>query len=66
VSFGDQPPADPARLERVLPITGQAAELWLIDQTRRGWRTRRRFPFGGRHQASTDPRSSGAGAGPAG
>ena len=47
VAFGDQPPADPAGLERVLPIAVQATELWLIEETRRGWRTRRRVPLGG-------------------
>ncbi|MGH3303623.1 MAG: 2'-5' RNA ligase family protein [Streptosporangiaceae bacterium] len=45
VAFGDAP-ADPADLERGLPIVTSANELWLLDQTPRGWRTRRRFPFG--------------------
>jgi hypothetical protein len=40
VAFGDDPPAD---LERVLPIVTRASERWLLDQTPRGWRTRRRF-----------------------
>lgn len=48
VAFGDQPPADPAGLERRLPIRTRAQELWLIEQTARGWRTRRRFPLGAR------------------
>lgn len=46
VAFGDEPPADPADLERGLPIVTRASELWLLDQTPRGWRTRRRFPLG--------------------
>lgn len=49
VAFGDRPPADPDGLERALPISVQATELWLIVQTRRGWRTRQRFPLGGGH-----------------
>jgi 2'-5' RNA ligase superfamily len=47
VAIGDSPPADPAALERQLPISGTADELWLLDQTSRGWVTRRRFPLGG-------------------
>ena len=47
VALGDSPPADPAALDRRLPISGKADELWLLDQTGRGWVTRRRFPFGG-------------------
>lgn len=46
VAFGDDPPSDPADLERALPIVTRASELWLLDQTPRGWRTRRRFPLG--------------------
>lgn len=49
VAFGDAlpgDPGDPGALERVLPITTQADELWLLEQTPRGWRTRRRFPLG--------------------
>lgn len=46
IALGDAPPADPAALERELPISGTAAELWLLDQTSRGWVTRRRFRFG--------------------
>lgn len=46
IAFGDAMPADPARLERALPIVTRASELWLVDQTPQGWRTRRRFPFG--------------------
>lgn len=46
VAFGAQPLADPGTLERALPITTRADELWLIEQTRHGWRTRRRFPLG--------------------
>jgi hypothetical protein len=45
VAFGD-PPGDLAELERALPIVTRASELWLVDQTQRGWRTRRRFPLG--------------------
>ncbi len=47
VAFGERPPADPALLEAKLPITTKATELWLLEQTVRGWRTRARFPFGG-------------------
>jgi hypothetical protein len=32
VTFGD-PPADPAGLERALPIVARASELWLLSQT---------------------------------
>ncbi len=45
VAFGD-PPADPAELKRVLPIVTRASELWLLIQTPRGWRVRRRFSLG--------------------
>jgi hypothetical protein len=45
VAFGD-PPADPVDLERALPIVTSANELWLLDQTPHGWRTRRTFPLG--------------------
>lgn len=45
VAFGD-PPADPAELERALPIVASASEVWLMSQTPRGWRTQRRFPLG--------------------
>ncbi|MGH3188643.1 MAG: 2'-5' RNA ligase family protein [Streptosporangiaceae bacterium] len=45
VAFGD-PPADPAELKRALPIVTRASELWLLSQTPRGWRIRRRFPLG--------------------
>ena len=45
VAFGD-PPADPAELERALPIVTSASEVWLMSQTPRGWRTQRRFPLG--------------------
>lgn len=46
VAFGDAPPADPAALEARLPIASRADEFWLIEQTWRGWHTRRRFPLG--------------------
>lgn len=46
VAVAEQPPADPAALERELPIRTRAAEFWLLEQTVRGWRTRRRFPLG--------------------
>ena len=46
VAFGDDPPADLADLERALPIVTRASELWLLTQTPRGWRIRRRFPLG--------------------
>jgi hypothetical protein len=46
VALGDSPPADLAALERRLPIGATADELWLLDQTSRGWVTRRRFPLG--------------------
>jgi 2'-5' RNA ligase len=46
VAVTGQPPADPAGLE--LPIRTRAAEFWLLEQTTRGWRTRRRFPLGAR------------------
>jgi hypothetical protein len=29
-----------------LPIVTRASELWLLGQTRHGWRTWRRFPLG--------------------
>jgi 2'-5' RNA ligase len=48
VAFADRPPADTAALERTLPIRTRADELWLLEQTVRGWRTRRRFPLGQR------------------
>ncbi len=48
VAFGDDPPADPADLERVLPIVTRASELWLLDETPGAWRTWRRFPLGSR------------------
>jgi 2'-5' RNA ligase len=47
VAIGDSAPADLAALERQLPISGTADELWLLDRTSRGWVTRRRFPFAG-------------------
>jgi hypothetical protein len=47
VAYSDNPPADLADLERALPIVTRATELWLLEQTPRGWLTRRRFPFGG-------------------
>ena len=50
VAFCDDPPADPASLEHDLPIVGSASELWLIEQTPRGWRTRQRFPLGRRRR----------------
>lgn len=53
IALGDDPPADPADLGRVLPIVTRASELWLIDQTPYGWRPRRRFPFG---SPLSDPR----------
>jgi hypothetical protein len=46
VTFGDDPPVDEATLERDLPIQARATELWLLDQTARGWQTRSRFPLG--------------------
>jgi hypothetical protein len=46
VAFGDAPPADLAALAARLPIASRAAELWLIEQAWRGWRTRLRFPLG--------------------
>lgn len=45
VAFGE-PPADPAELKRALPILTRTSELWLLCQTPRGWRIRRRFPLG--------------------
>ena len=45
VAFGE-PPADPAELKRALPIVTRASELWLLCQSPRGWRIRRRFPLG--------------------
>jgi hypothetical protein len=47
VAVAERLPADPAVLERDLPIRTRADELWLLEQTVRGWRTRRRFPLGG-------------------
>lgn len=52
VAFGDDPPADLADLERALPIVTRASELWLLEQTARGWLTRWRIPLGSR---SGDP-----------
>jgi 2'-5' RNA ligase len=46
IALGDAPPADPAGLERGLPISATADELWLLDHSQRGWVTRRRFPLG--------------------
>lgn len=46
VALGERPPADPADLTARLPITTTARELWLLEQTTRGWRTRSKFPFG--------------------
>jgi hypothetical protein len=46
VTFGDDPPADDTTLERDLPIRTRATELWLLDQTKHGWQTTRRFPLG--------------------
>jgi 2'-5' RNA ligase len=57
IAFGDTPPADLATLERQLPISTGATELWLIEQTWRGWRTRRRFPLG---RGSTRPEAGPA------
>jgi hypothetical protein len=54
VAFGDEPPADLADLERALPIITRASELWLLDLTSRGARTRRRFPLG---SLLSDPRN---------
>lgn len=51
VAFGE-PPADPADLKRALPIGTRASELWLMCQTGRGWRVRRRFSLG---QPQKDP-----------
>ncbi|HXL91314.1 MAG TPA: 2'-5' RNA ligase family protein [Streptosporangiaceae bacterium] len=48
VAVAERLPADPGVLERELPIRTRADELWLLEQTVRGWRTRRRFPLGGR------------------
>lgn len=48
VALGESPPADPSELERVLPITTRATELWLLVQAPGGWRTWRRFPLGSR------------------
>lgn len=48
VAFGDAPPADLAALAARLPIASRVDEFWLIEQGWRGWRTRRRFPLGGR------------------
>lgn len=47
VAFGDRPPADPAALAARLPIETTAKELWLLEQTPHGWRTRAQFPLGG-------------------
>lgn len=54
VAFGDDPPADLADLGRALPIATRASELWLLSQTPRGWRIRRRFPLGQPSPGSTD------------
>jgi hypothetical protein len=46
IALAERPPADPGVLERELPIRARADELWLLEQTVHGWRTRRRFPLG--------------------
>lgn len=48
IGFGDHPVADLAGLEVQLPIALQATELWLLEQSARGWRTRGRFLLGTR------------------
>ncbi len=55
VAFGDQPPSRLADLERVLPVATKANELWLIEQSPDGWRTRRRYPLGAGSPAAADP-----------
>jgi len=46
VAFADDPPVPPEVQRRDLPIRTRAAELWLLEQTPQGWRTRFRFPLG--------------------
>jgi len=46
IAVTERPPADPAVLERELPIRARADELWLLEQSVHGWRTRRHFPLG--------------------
>lgn len=60
VALGDRQPADPARLEECMPITMRAEEMWLIEQTPRGWRTRSRFALG--RMGSEGAHRQGAGA----
>jgi 2'-5' RNA ligase len=55
VASADQPPSGLADLERVLPIATRANELWLIEQSPDGWRTRRRFPLGAGSWTAADP-----------
>ena len=56
VTFGDDPPADDATLERDLPIRTRATELWLLGQTSHGWQTTERFFLGGgNHTPQTPP-----------
>lgn len=48
VVFADRPPQPPEVMRRDLPISSRASELWLLEQTPRGWRTKARFPLGRR------------------
>jgi hypothetical protein len=46
VVFADRPPLPPEVMRRDLPINSRATELWLLEQTTRGWRTKAKFPLG--------------------
>jgi 2'-5' RNA ligase len=46
VAFADEPPVPADVMARDLPIRSRATELWLLQQTPRGWRTTSRFPLG--------------------
>lgn len=63
VALGGRLPADRGLLEQELPILARAEEIWLIEQTRHGWRTRRRFPLGNRAPATVPRDGAGAGTG---
>jgi 2'-5' RNA ligase superfamily protein len=58
VAVAEKLPANPAVLERELPIRARADEFWLLEQTVHGWRTRRRFPLGRTSAAAEVPVTS--------
>ena len=46
VTFADRPPVPDEVMLRDLPVSTRATELWLLQQTPGGWRTRSRFQLG--------------------